>query len=98
MRKKTAVYITIYPHLVRPELHVHGIVMEFTVTADSEEELETSSATTTMADRGPLEVILRGGKPWGFYLSGGGAADDDSPLHVSQVRAWCALFVGWLVA
>ncbi|KAK7482911.1 hypothetical protein BaRGS_00025811, partial [Batillaria attramentaria] len=44
------------------------------------DELEKFSP---VADRRPFEVILRGGKPWGFILAGG--EGEDSPLHISQI-------------
>lgn len=53
---------------------------------DSIKESEELEKFSPLADRRPFEVILRGGKPWGFRLAGG--EGEDSPLHVSEVSHW----------
>ena len=51
---------------------------------DSITELDELEKFSPLADRRPFEVILRGGKPWGFTLAGG--EEEQCPLHVSKVR------------
>lgn len=50
--------------------------------SEADEPLEKFSP---LADRRPFEVVLRGGKPWGFTLAGG--EGEGSPLHIAQIEA-----------